>query len=415
VRVAFLVGVFPDLTKTFILNQITGLLDRGHQVDIYATKKGHFKKTHPEIKDYKLLKRTYYLGASKIPRNKFIRILKAILLILKNFRTKPLVILNALNFFKYGKKALSLELLYIILPFIGKTPYDIIHCHFGNIGKLGFLFKEIGAIEGRIVISFYGFDVSSYAKNNKKTYKQLLDKRILFIALSKYMKKQLINLGFDNKSIVIHPLGIYPEEFVFKERQFPTKRPLRILTVARFTEKKGLEYSIRAFAKVAKIYNIKYIIVGNGSLRSEIEKLITDLKMTDKIEITGWEKRTEVKKTFDKSDIFVLTSVTATNGDQEGTPTVLLEAMSSGLPIISTYHAGIPELVQDGKSGFLVPERDVELLAKRMKYLIEHPEIWEKMGRAGRKYVEENYDIDKLNDRLEKIYIRLISGKNNAY
>lgn len=407
-RLAFLVGTFPALTKTFVLDQITGLLDRDHQIDIYSTRKGNFSKMHSEIKDYKLLERTYYLGITKIPRNKLLRILKASFFILINFRKNPLAILNALNFVKYGKRALSLELLYIILPFIGKKPYDIIHCHFGNIGTLGVLFKEIGAIEGKTVISFYGFDVSYYTKNNKKAYEQLLDKKIVVIALSEYMKKQLIDLGFNKNFIVIHPLGIHLEEFPFKERRLPKKRPLRILTVARLTEKKGLEYSIRAFAKVAKTYNIKYTIVGDGVLRPRIEKLITDLKMTDKIEIAGWKERTELKTIFEKSDIFVLPSVTAINGDQEGTPTVLLEAMSSGLPVISTYHAGIPEMIKDGKSGFLVPERNIEVLAKRILSLIEHPEIWQEFGSAGRKYVEENHDIEKLNDRLEKIYIKLI-------
>ena len=110
-------------------------------------------------------------------------------------------------------------------------------------------------------------------------------------------------------------------------------------------------------------------------------------------------------------DILLVPSVTAQDGDQEGTPAVLMEALAQGIPVISTYHSGIPELVQDGISGFLVPERDTNALAEKIIYLLEHQEIWAEMGKAGRKYVEENFDTNKLNDRLIKIYQQLLNGK----
>ena len=106
-----------------------------------------------------------------------------------------------------------------------------------------------------------------------------------------------------------------------------------------------------------------------------------------------------------------LPSITASNGDQEGIPVVLMEAQATGLPIISTYHTGIPEVVIDGKSGFLVHEKDVDALAEKLEYLIKHPEIWPEMGRYGRKHVEEKYDIKKLNQQLVKIYQNLIEEK----
>jgi len=271
------------------------------------------------------------------------------------------------------------------------------------------LFKDLGAIKGKILVSFYGFDVNCSVKKNQSVYKDMFDKGDLFIALSAYMRKKLIDSGCKEEIIIKHPLGINPAEFIFRERINVSRAPVRILTVARLTEKKGLRYSIRAFAEILKFYNVEYLIVGDGVLRDKTKKLITDLRIEDNVKMTGWCNKEELKNVFNKADIFILTSVTTSNGYQEGTPTVLLEAMSSGLPVISTYHAGIPEQVQDGKSGFLVPERNVNALVEKIKYLIEHSDTWPKMGRTGKKYVEENYNIEKLNDKLVKIYERLIN------
>jgi colanic acid/amylovoran biosynthesis glycosyltransferase len=104
-------------------------------------------------------------------------------------------------------------------------------------------------------------------------------------------------------------------------------------------------------------------------------------------------------------------SVTAESGDEEGIPGVIMEAFTQGLPVVSTYHAGIPEVVKDGESGFLVPERDVDALVERLERLIEDPELRLIMGRNGRHFVEEQYDIDKLNDRLVRVYRQLLDGE----
>ena len=107
----------------------------------------------------------------------------------------------------------------------------------------------------------------------------------------------------------------------------------------------------------------------------------------------------------------MLSSVTDSEGDQEGQGLVLQEAQAMGLPVVSTLHNGIPESVLDGQSAFLVPERDVEALAEKLSYLIEHPEVWPGMGQAGRTYVEEYFDLHKLNDQLVEIYQQLLNSE----
>ena len=158
-KIAFIVGVFPALSETFILNQITGLLDLGHDVEIFAGSNPNDKKMHHDIKKYRLMERVHY---TDMPYNKIKRILKAIFLIINYYPKAPIKILKSMNVFKYGKTALSLTLLYTIIPFLNKK-FDIIHCHFGPNGIIGVHLKEIG-IPGKYVTSFHGYDVNSYPK-----------------------------------------------------------------------------------------------------------------------------------------------------------------------------------------------------------------------------------------------------------
>lgn len=114
--------------------------------------------------------------------------------------------------------------------------------------------------------------------------------------------------------------------------------------------------------------------------------------------MVGPKSQQQVIEILDKAHILLAPSVTDKNGDQEGIPVVLMEAMAMGLPLVSTQHSGIPELIKNGVSGFLVPERNVEALFDKLKYLVDNSHMWPKMGRHGRNCVKEHYDINKLND-----------------
>ena len=125
----------------------------------------------------------------------------------------------------------------------------------------------------------------------------------------------------------------------------------------------------------------------------------------------GGLEEDEILEVYRKAHIFVLPSVTASDGDSEGQALVLQEAQAAGIPVVSTFHNGIPDGVLNGESGFLVPERDVDALAEKLEYLIGHPEIWPEMGKCGREFVEKNYNIRRLNRRFAEIYQQLVSGQ----
>jgi colanic acid/amylovoran biosynthesis glycosyltransferase len=407
-RIAFIVVEFPILSQTFVLNQITGLIALGHEVDIYALKQSNYPKQHPDLDKYNLWEYTYY---KQKPKNRIIRLVNGAGLLLAKEPKKILVLLRSLNVFKYGKQAASLDLFYSAIPFLHTAPYDIICCHFGWVGILGAILRELGAIQGKLVTTFHGIDITrNLQKHGDHVYDWLFDTGDLFLPISERWEQRLTELGCDKEKIIVHRMGIDCTRFCFLPRQPLANGRVRCVTISRLVEKKGVEYGIRAVAKLAKIYpDIEYNIIGDGDLKAGLQQLVRELNVGNVVKILGAKQQQEIVEVLKNSDILLAPSITARDGDQEGIPVVIMEAMAMGLPVVSTQHSGIPELVENGISGFLVPERDVNALVEKLSYLIEHPEIWFEMGKAGRAYVEEYYNIDKLNDRLVEIYQQLLN------
>ena len=411
-RVAFIVHHFPSLSETFILNQVTGLLDRGHEVDIYTEAPGNLKKIHPDVIKYRLLERTYYLPS--IPGNLLWRLIYGIKLLPKNLILSPTVTLQALNLFRHGSLAASLRLLYSVTPTLTE-PYDIIHCQFGTQGFRGIWFRIANCPQAKLITIFRGHDISRFVKEQgAEIYQELFQAGDFFLANCEFFRQKAIRLGCPPEQITVHFSGLDVSKFIFKPRFLSLNDKIRVVTTGRLVEKKGIEYVIRAVAHLAKQYPmLEYHIIGEGPLRSDLEQLIQSLEVSHVVKILGWKTEHEIIEILDQSHIFVAPSVTSQEGDQDAPINVLKEAMAMGLPVISTHHGGIPELVEHGVSGFLVPERDVETLVERLSDLIEHPECWEAMGRAGRLFVETHFDLDVLNDRLVALYQKLLASHQN--
>lgn len=406
-KIAFIVNTFPKLSETFVLNQITGMLDLGHEIEIFAFYNSNENKIHPDIKKYKLMKRVHYLN---MPCNNTKRILKAILLIITNCYKNPLKILKSLNLFKYNTEALTLRLFYTQIHFLNKTydKFDIILCHFGQNGIIGTYLKKIG-IDGKIITTFHGYDMSGFISNNNNIYKNLFLEGDLFLPISNYWGKKLVELNCDEKKIVVHHMGIPLDKFKYSKRILHPNEEIKILTIGRLTEKKGHKYAIKAIAKlIHKHKNLTYQIAGDGPLKEELKGLVKKLGIGNHIKFFGSVDDDTILRLYRESHIFILPSITACNGDCEGIPVVLMEAQATGLPTVSTFHSGIPEIIINGKSGFLVPEQDVNALVNKIDILIENPEIWSKMSKCGRKFIEKEYDIKILNQKLVQICQKLI-------
>jgi colanic acid/amylovoran biosynthesis glycosyltransferase len=408
-KIAFILGQFPTLSQTFIINQITGLIDLGHDVDIYAVKFSvdGTSKVHSDVLAYQLLERTYYTPT--MPINRTWRKIKGLGLLFVIFWKAPSVFLRALSVGKGGRGVLNL--IYRAIPFLPRPTYDVIHSHFGPNGLLAFRLKQCGLIPAPIITTFHGFDVNAEPlRSGSDMYQELFREEAVYTVNSSFTMRKVVSLGCPEKQVHKLPVGFNPATYPFKERTLRPGEPVKIITVARLGEKKGIEYSIRAVSIVAKRYpQVQYQIVGEGPLRGTLEQLIEALDLSRNVRLLGWKTQDEVRDLYAGAHMFILSSVTASNGDMEGQGLVLQEAQAMGLPVVSTLHNGIPEGVLDGQSGYLVPERDVDALAAKLIYLIEHPELWPAMGLAGRKFVEQNYDIKQLNMELVKLYHHAIT------
>jgi colanic acid/amylovoran/stewartan biosynthesis glycosyltransferase WcaL/AmsK/CpsK len=405
-RVALVTTCFPEPSQTFVFSQMTGLLERGHSVDIYAYP-GPGASISAELERFGARQRTFHF--SYPPPMPLWRAVKLLLLALKN---GPRVFKSVLRVLTHGGlRGASFELAYDVLQTRGRR-YDVILCHFGPVGLRMQKIREAGEVRGPLVTVFHGYDMSLFlAERGSDVYGPLFSTGDLFLPVSEFWAARLRELGAPADRVAVHRMGVDLSCFSATARPSP-ERPFQIVSVARLVEKKGLSDGIRAFARLPQQTREKarYQIVGDGPLRSELQSLIGDLGLADRVRLLGWRSPNEIADLLEASHLLLAPSVTASDGDAEGIPVVLMEALARGLPVLSTLHSGIPELVEDQKSGYLVPERDVELLAVRLETLMtSSKKELDEMGRLGRIAVERDYDIEKLNDRLVQ-HLQRVAG-----
>ena len=286
---------------------------------------------------------------------------------------------------------------------------NIIHCHFGQDGYLFLPLKN--RIKIPYITSFYGIDASRIPRlpGWDRKYKELFHKGDLFLVLGNSMKKSLIDLGCPEEKVKIHYLGVDLNKFSYERKSLEKNGGITFIMCGRFVEKKGFSYGIKAFKRVCQAYKrTRLLIVGDGKLKGELETLVSEYRLQQKVEFVGKVSNTDFSKIIKMAQVCLVPSVTAKDDDKEGTPFVAIEAQASGLPVIGSRHADIPEVVIDNKTGFIVNERDIDGLAEKMLYFIEHPDMISEFGRNGRKHIEKDYNISIQTRKLEELYKTLL-------
>jgi colanic acid/amylovoran biosynthesis glycosyltransferase len=402
-RVAFFLEEFPRLSETFILSQITGLIDRGVEVDIYASRPAPGSPTHPEVDQYDLLSRTHY--REQRPEGRVRRRLSALKLAARAEWQNPATAT------KFVRLACVAPPGTRVAPFRDmdaaalRRGYDIVHAHYGPLGSRAVMLRELGWISGKVVTSFHAYDISSYVSNaGSHAYDLLFGEGDLFLPISQYGQRKLRDMGCPKERLVVHHMGVDCRTLPFRHPRSDKGQGTRFLGIGRLVDKKGFEYLLDAFAKSRARQRATLTLVGGGPLRDALSRQVAALQLNGSVSLIGWQTQPTVRALLSDSDILVAPSVTARTGDEEGIPVAIMEAMATGLPVISTLHAGIPELVNDGVSGLLVPERDSDALARSLDTLHMNRGLWPAMAAAGRRIVEKEYNVSALNDELVKLY-----------
>ena len=393
-KISFFVEAFPVLSQTFVIEQITNMIDAGFDVDIVALWPGEGLVTPPAWENhYKLRDKVTYL-LSELPYSSRTRIpFSKKMLLMINIIIRPHLYWLLLECFGMAKRGnLDIAIRYMEFASLIRNLHttDIYFAHFGNVGVYCSILRKLKVLGGEQMTVFHGIEMSAYDIFEiwKKQYIKLAESNVLLLPISELWKNKLVRLGIDKSKIEVIHMGINPNEWLFESRCL--SRPLKVLTVARATEKKGLCYAINAVAMCD--FDIEYEIVGDGPLLCELRELANALGVGKKIRFSGSQNSDYVKHALARADTFLLPSVTARNGDMEGIPVSLMEAMAKGVIVISTIHSGIPELIKDGVNGLLCVECDSKGLSEKLKALAIGTVNLEQMRINARKTIESQFN-----------------------
>lgn len=289
-----------------------------------------------------------------------------------------------------------------------KNKIDVVLAQYGPTGNA--ICQACKALDIPLVVHFHGYDASvkSVIKNNNN-YKAVFCIASKVIAVSKEMVRDLKLLGCPTNKIVYNPCA--PDNsFLDLIMRNPKKK--QFIAVGRFTDKKAPYFTILAFSKVLEKHpDAMLIFGGEGPLLNTCENLAEYLKIEKSVIFKGVISSEEFKELLKNSLTFVQHSLEAENGDKEGTPVAILEASAAGLPVISTYHAGIPDVILHNKTGLLSQEHDVDQMAKHMIELLDHPEKAKMLGANGRNRIKENFSLNQHINNLQKILQTAVYGK----
>ena len=294
-----------------------------------------------------------------------------------------------------------------------ETGARLLHIYFGHIAV--HLLPLIRAWKHPSIVSFHGADVM--VDMNKPAYReatlQMLDAVTLVLVRSESLRRAVVDLGCDPQKIEIQRTGIPLEEFPFHDRAVPKNDEWRFVQAGRLIEKKGLPVTLRAFEVFVRQYlNATLTIAGEGPLLRELESLARELKIAENVSFTGFLSQQQLREIYYRSHIFLHPSQTGRDGNQEGIPNSMLEAMATGLPVFATEHGGIPEAIEHGVSGVLVPERDEFALVETLLEAVRDPRFLSGIAQTGADAVRKKFDLQQQAQQLDEIYLRTIGRPN---
>ena len=294
---------------------------------------------------------------------------------------------------------------------------QLLHSHFGNYAWENY--KTAQSFGLPHCVTFYGFDVNALPKRQpvwRTRYLELFENIDQVLCEGPYMAQSIVKLGCPENKVKVHHLGVNLSALPYQPRKWNGENPLKILISATFREKKGIPIALEALAHVKSTIPLEITIIGDASInkidqeeKRKIMDTISRHNMHNVITLLGFQSHATYIKEAYKHHVFVSPSITASDGDTEGgAPVSLIEMAASGMPIVSTKHCDIPEVIRDGETGLLSDERDVDAVAENILWLVNNQDIWPSMLEAGRTYMETEFDVVVQSQRLAAIYASLV-------
>jgi glycosyltransferase involved in cell wall biosynthesis len=298
-----------------------------------------------------------------------------------------------------------------IMGVLNRERAQLLHIFFGHIAV--HLLPLIRTWPKQRVVSFHGADVLVDMEKPayRKATQEMLDAVTRVFVRSSSLQRALAELGCDENKIDIVRTGIPLQEFPFREREFPTNGKWRFLQASRLVQKKGIATTLHAFTAFLNNYpEATLTIAGEGPMLAELKELTRKLKIADRVELPGFVSQEKLRELYYASHIFLHPSETGSDGNQEGIPNSMLEAMATGLPVFATDHGGIPEAIENGVSGILVPERNYDALSRALLDSVNDLNLLARLARNGSNVVAEKFDQRNQIRRLEEIYLRMLGS-----
>lgn len=397
--IVYILGEFPSYSENFILNEVIELQKKGLEIKIFAVQQG--PKMEEKLREIN--------GRAVYGKSIFsIYSLQAHLYLFTSFREKYFQGLKEIfsfsneSFSTILKKIKNFTISAQFLFNLKKDEISHLHAHFISLpGSIAFWMSQISSIPFSCSAHAHDIYTSGKSELNRK-----IDAAKFIITCTSYNKKYLdAMVGRRSRDKIIHIYhGIDLNQWPQRKRVGIVGNEIHILTIGRLVEKKGIIFLLDAVKLLRERgCKVKASVIGDGPLMTDFVKYIRKYNLSEIVHFFGALAQNSVKEIYQMSDIFVLPSVVTSSGDRDGLPNVLLEALTVGVPVISTAVSAISELIIDGRSGILVPEKDPEAIVNAVLKLQNDPEFYRYLSESGRKKVEREFAISASTDRLMQL------------
>jgi glycosyltransferase involved in cell wall biosynthesis len=393
------VSTWPRLSQTFVLTEVMAMERSGVPLRIFSVKDPGGEPVHAKVAEVRA--EVTYLSF----RCGWQRIVRANLRLAQKLPGRYLRALgHAISYGRIGIVRRFFQACYLA-DLLHNEQVTHLHAHFATAPTLVAMFAS--ELTG-IPYTFTAHARDIYVDTQHRLLRKQIAQARAVVTVSEYNREYLKREISPSSNGKIHCIynGLDLANFNFHCPRASDLGPPVILSVARLIRKKGLEDLIKAAAILKKLgRTFKMEIVGSGPLRAALENRVAELSLGDCVEFRGAQPQESVSSAYDRAAIFALPCVVTKDGDRDGIPTVILEAMASGVPVVSTPVSGIPELIDSFRDGVLVPPNNPLMLANALDRLLSDPELRDNLARAARAKIESAFLVEHSSSQLLSLFL----------